>query len=145
MALLLEQLMRLVYPERSPHDMHPGQWAALRFLARANREARTVAGLARYLGVTQGPASRAASALDRKGLIESLRDTDDRRVLRLQLTAAGRTMLAEDPMQRLASVIAASPASDLQALQRTLDRLFEEMRQAKQESGASFRLDEGER
>jgi DNA-binding MarR family transcriptional regulator len=127
LALLLEQMMRLVYPERSPQDMHPGQWAALRFFARANREARTVAGLARYLGITQGPASRSVAALDRKGLITGERDADDRRILRLRLTEAGTDLLAHDPMQKLAGLIASKPEGERAQLSRHIEQLFHAM------------------
>jgi DNA-binding MarR family transcriptional regulator len=125
LAVMLEQTMRLVYPERSPQDMHPGQWAALRFLARANKEARTVLGLARYLGITQGPASRAVAALERKTLLAGERDSKDRRVVRLELTSAGRALLGQDPIQRLAGLIKAMPDSAQQDMAQRIADLFQ--------------------
>jgi DNA-binding MarR family transcriptional regulator len=125
LAVMLEQTMRLVYPERSPQDMHPGQWAALRFLARANKEARTVLGLARYLGITQGPASRAVAALERKALLAGERDSKDRRVVRLELTPAGRALLGQDPIQRLAGLINSMPAFAQQDMAQRIADLFQ--------------------
>jgi DNA-binding MarR family transcriptional regulator len=123
-AQLLEQLIRLVYPERGPHDMHPGQWAALRYLSRANPEASTVAGLARFLGVTLGPASRAASALTRKGLVTGTRDPKDRRSIRLTLTEAGTTLIRQDPLQRLGSLVATLPQGQRDAMIDSVRQLF---------------------
>jgi DNA-binding MarR family transcriptional regulator len=142
LALMLEQSMRLVYPERSPQDMHPGQWAALRFLARANKEARTVLGLARYLGVTQGPASRAVAALMRKELVAGDRDTKDRRVLRLELTDAGRKLLEADPILRLAALIGELPGTTQQEMATAISGLFQGLTaQASEEASDPFRLD----
>ncbi len=123
-ALLLEQLIRLVYPERGPQDMHPGQWAALRYLSRTNAEASTVAGLARYLGVTLGPASRAVSALVRKGLVRGERDMADKRSIRLSLTDAGSGLILQDPLQRLGGLIADLPDTQREAIVDGVRRLF---------------------
>jgi SspJ family small acid-soluble spore protein len=125
LAVMLEQTMRMVYPERSPQDMHPGQWAALRFLARANKDARTVLGLARYLGITQGPASRAVAALERKSLLTGVRDSKDRRVVRLALTDAGEALLAQDPIQRLAGLIDTMAGMAQQELAQRVAELFQ--------------------
>jgi DNA-binding MarR family transcriptional regulator len=143
LALMLEQTMRLVYPERSPQDMHPGQWAALRFLARANKEARTVLGLARYLGITQGPASRAVAALERKGLLSGERDAKDRRVIRLSLTEAGKTLLANDPIQRLAGLIDVMPDTAQQKMAQVVADLFQGLARPDDTAVADdpFRLD----
>jgi DNA-binding MarR family transcriptional regulator len=123
-AQLLEQLIRLVYPERGPHDMHPGQWAALRYLSRANPEASTVAGLARFLGVTLGPASRAASALTRKALVTGTRDPRDRRSIRLSLTEAGADLIQQDPLQRLGALVATLPHHQRDAMIDGVRQLF---------------------
>ncbi len=123
-ALLLEQLIRLVYPERGPQDMHPGQWAALRYLSRTNAEASTVAGLARYLGVTLGPASRAVSALTRKGLIKGQRDPKDGRSVRLSMTEPGIALIRLDPLQRLGVLISGLPSEQRTAIVDGVRQLF---------------------
>jgi len=105
LALLLEQTARSIYDKRAPTDIHPGQWSALRYFARAGRRARTVAGLANYLGVTLGPASRAASALTKRGFLSSSENKDDRRSPIFTLTKMGREVLRDDPIKRLARVI----------------------------------------
>lgn len=123
-ALLLEQLIRLVYPERGPQDMHPGQWAALRYLSRTNAEASTVAGLARYLGITLGPASRAVSALARKGLVQGERDAKDKRSVRLSLTDAGTDLIGRDPLLRLGELIDTLPQDQRNAIIDGVRQLF---------------------
>jgi DNA-binding MarR family transcriptional regulator len=127
LALLLEQAVRRIYPERGPATMHPGQWAALRYFARANREAATVAGLARYLGVTLAPASRAASALVRKGLLDAAIDPRDRRVTRLTLSDQGRQLLADDPIRRLSDLIGALDGAARLSLAQVVQSLFDDL------------------
>ncbi|MCH8684139.1 MarR family winged helix-turn-helix transcriptional regulator [Pedomonas mirosovicensis] len=131
LAVLLEQTVRLIYPERSPQAMHPGQWAALRYLARANREAATVAGLARYLGVTLAPASRAVSALIRKGFVKGEPDSRDRRIVRLSLTPEGEQLIQQDPILRLAEIIGELPAERQHGLTVVLEHVFERLGQKK--------------
>ena len=131
LAILLEQTVRQIYPERSPQAMHPGQWAALRYLARANHEASTVAGLARYLGVTLAPASRAISALTRKGFVKGEPDTRDRRIVRLSLTPEGRELIAQDPILRLAEIIGELPGDKQADLTLTLEHIFDRLGQKK--------------
>lgn len=131
LAVLLEQTVRQIYPERSPQAMHPGQWAALRYLSRANREAATVAGLARYLGVTLAPASRAVSALIRKGLVSGEPDTRDRRIVRLSLTPEGEELIAQDPILRLARIIGELPEDQQRDFTAALEHIFDRLGQKK--------------
>lgn len=131
LAILLEQTVRQIYPERSPQAMHPGQWAALRYLARANREAATVAGLARYLGVTLAPASRAVSALIRKGLVKGEPDPRDRRIVRLSLTDEGEAQISQDPILRLAKIIGELPEERQADLADSLEHIFDRLGQKK--------------
>lgn len=124
LAALLEQTARSVYDKRGPQDIHPGQWSALRFFARANRKARTVAGLAKYLGVTGAPASRAAAALVRQGFTLAEENEADRRSPIFTVTAAGRTALKDDPIRRLALAISELDDDRKQGLAASLEKLF---------------------
>ena len=89
-ARLLEQTARAIYESRGPRAIHAGQWAVLRYLARASKQGRTVGGVATYLGVTHAPASRAVASLARKSYVTVKADTEDRRVRRIELTPAGK-------------------------------------------------------
>ncbi|MEQ1780778.1 MAG: MarR family transcriptional regulator [Hyphomonadaceae bacterium] len=77
----------------------------LRYLARAGRQARTVGGVATYLGVTHAPASRAVASLARKDYVPVKADPEDRRVRRGELTATGRALLDHDPVHKLTDAI----------------------------------------
>lgn len=131
LAVLLEQTARQIYPERSPQAMHPGQWAALRYLASTDWEGATVAGLARYLGVTLAPASRAVSALIRKGLVKGEPDARDRRIVRLSLTPEGEELIAQDPIQQLARIIGELPKERQHEFTATLEHIFNRLGQKK--------------
>lgn len=123
-ARLLEQTARAVYDARGPRAIHAGQWAVLRYLARAGRQARTVGGVASYLGVTHAPASRAVSALARKDLVTVRPDPEDRRVRRIDLTAAGRALLDHDPVHRLTAAIEDLSSDKQKDLAVTLESLY---------------------
>lgn len=123
-ARLLEQTARAVYESRGPRAIHAGQWAVLRFLIRAGRQARTVGGVATYLGVTHAPASRAVAALARKQLVTVKTDNEDRRVRRIDLTAAGRSLLEHDPVHRLTAAIEALSAEKQRDFAATLETLY---------------------
>ena len=124
LAILLEQTARSIYEKRAPTDIHPGQWSALRFFTRAGRRARTVAGLANYLGVTRGPASRAASALVKQGYLSSVENKDDRRSPIFTLTKKGRSVLKDDPIKRLARVISKMEDGKKEVLVESLNALY---------------------
>jgi DNA-binding MarR family transcriptional regulator len=123
-ARLLEQTARAVYESRGPKAIHAGQWAVLRYLARASRQTRTVGGVASYLGVTHAPASRAVAALARKNLVTVKADADDRRVRRIDLTSSGKSLLDHDPVHRLTAAIEALSTSQQKELAAALESLY---------------------
>ena len=122
-ARLLEQTARAVYEARGPKAIHAGQWAVLRYLARAARQSRTVGGVATSLGVTHAPASRAVAALARKQLVTVKADTEDRRIRRIDLTNAGKALLDQDPVHRLTAAIEALSNDKQREFAATLETL----------------------
>ena len=70
------------------HDLTHAQWVPLYKLYRG--ECSTTAELARDLQFDPGVVSRALDRLEAKGLVRRTRSSDDRRVVRLELTAEGR-------------------------------------------------------
>jgi len=119
----LEQTARAIYESRGPRAIHAGQWAVLRYLARASKQGRTVGGVATYLGVTHAPASRAVASLARKSYVTVKADTEDRRVRRIELTPAGKALLAHDPVHRLTTAIEGMSDSKQKDLAATLEAL----------------------
>ena len=125
LAALMEQTVRSVYDKRGPQEIHPGQWSSMRFLARAGAEARTVNGLATYLGVTAAPASRAAAALMKRGFVIQEPHPTDRRSHILTLTETGRAALAGDPIERLANAVGALASEDRRTVTRALTQIHQ--------------------
>lgn len=123
-ARLLEQTARAVYDARGPKVIHAGQWAVLRYLARAGRQARTVGGVATYLGVTHAPASRAVASLARKEYVTVNPDPEDRRVRRVELTASGMAILEQDPVHKLTDAIDALSSEKRKDLATMLETLY---------------------
>ena len=123
-ARLLEQTARAVYDARGPKAIHAGQWAVLRYLARAGRQARTVGGVATYLGVTHAPASRAVASLARKEYVTVNPDPEDRRVRRVELTASGMAILEQDPVHKLTDAIDALSSEKRKDLATMLETLY---------------------
>ena len=124
LSLLLEQVARTIYDKNGAEELYPAQWATLRFFARAGRLNRSVAGLANFLGVTKGPASRTTNRLIKRGYLFSETSEHDRRVQIVTLTDEGRRMLELDPIMRLADAISALDSSSKESLAESLERIY---------------------
>lgn len=123
LASLYEHVGRAIYGKQGRSDLQPAQWSALRFFQRAGVKARTVSGLARYLGVTMGPASRTARALERRGLLISQINPDDARSNLFTLTNVGADQLGRDPQIRLVAALETLEAGEFEALARLVSKL----------------------
>ena len=99
----LERLSRLMRAGEFAEGLNPAQWEALRFLARANRFSNSPGALTRYLGATKGTISQTVKALERKRLIAKAGRPGEKRSIVLELTEAGRAMMAKDPWSGLAT------------------------------------------
>jgi MarR family transcriptional regulator, 2-MHQ and catechol-resistance regulon repressor len=91
----LRQLLR-VYQFRDRdriccHDVSVTQCHALEQLVEVGPMSQTALAAALYLD--KSTTSRVLSALERKGYVERKKDLDDRRALRLEVTAAGRALV----------------------------------------------------
>jgi DNA-binding MarR family transcriptional regulator len=109
LAHLLDRLGRAVHNLQFAGGLNPAQWEALRFLSRANRYSRKPSALADYLGTTKGTISQTVKALEEKGLIVRQVEAKDRRIVRLELSEAGREMLASDPLVALSEAASGAP------------------------------------
>ena len=94
---LLERISAVVRAEARAaglaHGLQPVHLQALSYVARCNRYSDTPASLGEYLGVTKGTASQTLGVLERHGLVSKRMDAEDRRLVRLGLTRAGRRVL----------------------------------------------------
>ncbi len=98
----------------------------LLYLARANRYSNTPLAVAEYLGLTKGTVSQSLILLERKGLVARRKDALDRRVVRLELTALGRSLaqaIEAGHVERWAQAAEGLPAGLVAALTDMLRRL----------------------
>ncbi|MGE0232751.1 MAG: MarR family winged helix-turn-helix transcriptional regulator [Flavobacteriaceae bacterium] len=95
----IDRLARLLRARAQVSGLNPAQWAALRYLARANRFSRTPGAVTRYLGATKGTVSQTLIALERKGLLGRRRSPRDGRSVELALTEKGQAFIRRDPLQ----------------------------------------------
>ncbi len=124
-AALFEEVARNIYPDRGPKNLHARQWAALRYFERAGAQRRTVTGLANYIGITMGPASRSVRSLVSNGLLRPEDDQPDRKAVVYQLSEHGREMLTHDPLNRFAAMLATLPPDSRQHLTQALEVLLD--------------------
>lgn len=122
---LVDRLTRLHAAEEWNGPLNPSQFAALSYLARANRFSRAPSHVADFLATTRGTASQTLKALSRKDLIEETRSETDKRSIRYDVTAEGRSLLAtpselDDVVSRLPAEVSASLAASLKSLVLTM-------------------------
>ncbi|MEM9912081.1 MAG: MarR family transcriptional regulator [Pseudomonadota bacterium] len=101
-AILLESMIRSAYADTRSSDVQPLQWSIMRYLAQANGKPCTLHSIARYVGVTAAPASRAVETLHKRGLISKRRDPDNARAVAVTITSPGIALLASDPLLPIA-------------------------------------------
>jgi DNA-binding MarR family transcriptional regulator len=129
-AELIDRLGRLIRAERYAANLNPAQWETLRYLARCNRFSNTPGALTLYLGATKGTVSQTLNALERKKLIVRKDDPASGRVVRLFLTAAGRALIANDPLLRLAAAAAQLPPAQLGITTDALAEILAQLQRA---------------
>lgn len=122
-ARRLEALLRAMQNQCWSDGVHPAQWAALRFFARAPEERCTVNGLAKAQGTNPGTASRTIAALTRKGLLAVRRRDSDHRYKVITVTEEGTALLNADPLLRVEDGLAALSAEDLVVFVRSCEDL----------------------
>lgn len=78
------------------HDLTHAQWAPLLFISLGRGS--TPAELARLLDMDTGAMTRTLDRLEEKGFLERERSAEDRRVVKLELTAAGKKLTEIIPL-----------------------------------------------
>lgn len=95
MKRVLQSVLWQVDHTLQPHELTHAQWIPLYWLAR--RGGATVAELAREAGLDPGATTRTLDRLEAKSLVRRLRSSQDRRVVRIELTDAGHAAAALMP------------------------------------------------
>lgn len=94
-ARLSEQLQRGFAELFKPYEMSPALYNVLRVLRGAGEEGLTCGDVGARLVQHDPDVTRLLDRLEKRGLIERRRSTEDRRVVRTSITAAGQALLAE--------------------------------------------------
>ncbi|MCU7924792.1 MAG: MarR family winged helix-turn-helix transcriptional regulator [Candidatus Thiodiazotropha sp. (ex Dulcina madagascariensis)] len=110
----------------SEHGLQPIQIEALHYLSLCNRYSDTPMGVTEYLGQTKGTVSQSLKVLEKKGFLSKNADDNDKRIIHLKITEAGRTFLEEIIPAALFSRACEHLAADDQA--RIIDALKDLLR-----------------
>ena len=108
-AELVVHLGRIASGDGLVEGLTPGQWAVLRYFARANRFSRTPSAFAAFHSTTRGTASQAIKSLVAQGYLRQTRSETDGRGVRLDLTDKARAITAKDPLEALVGAADALP------------------------------------
>lgn len=93
--VLYHSLQRTIDQRMQEHDLTAMQWGPLLLLSKGKGD--TAAELARDMGTDTGAMTRMLDRLQAKDLIQRRRSEEDRRVVHLELTAAGHEVVARIP------------------------------------------------
>lgn len=131
----LERLCNLLRSEARTDGarvgLQPVQLEALRYLAVCNRYSNTPQAVTDYLGSTKGTVSQTLNVLEKKGLLFKHPDKEDKRVVRLNITTAGRRILSDtSPAPYLNQVSTLLPVGRINALNDSLEVLLRAIQQA---------------
>lgn len=95
MKQVMQSLRQQVDRRLVEHDLTHAQWLPLYRIARGDCD--TMAALARDQALDPGAMTRALDRLEAKGLLRRVRSLEDRRVLKLELSEAGRAAAQHVP------------------------------------------------
>jgi DNA-binding MarR family transcriptional regulator len=121
---LLASIARVLQGEQrqaaTAAGLPPVQWSILSYLRDANRYSNTPLALTDYLGLTKGTVSQSLKLMEARRWIRRAADPEDRRMVRLSLTTAGRLLLEDGGVSGSQAVAAALPAAERSAAEGAL-------------------------
>ena len=126
MRRLLNSVTQEADRKLQPHGVSYAQWAPLFKIGLG--EATTVAELARALQMDAGAMTRLLDRLEAKGFLKRVRSSEDRRVVRLELTPEGRQVADEVPLvlcEVMNAHLAGFSKSEFEALRGYLRRMLD--------------------
>ncbi len=113
------------------YGLQPIHLQALHYLSQCNRYSDTPAALTDYLGQTKGTVSQSLLVLEEKGLIKKRQDREDRRVVRLSLTASGKAVVRKSiPPPLLVEVLDSLTEKEKKNLEESLMQLLRGLQRA---------------
>ncbi len=123
LARLVEQTSRAIHSRGHSHGLFPAQWTALRYFAGADPSLCSASALAAYQNMAFGPVSRSVRTLIAKGLVRKIGNATPGRVELIEVTPAGRALLASDPMNEVAEAIEGLTPLDRHSLALALEAI----------------------
>lgn len=105
-------------------SLYPAQWTALRYFAKAEDGRRTASELARFQGLATGPVSRTVRTLIAKKLVAKAKKQPSGRAEHLEITKAGRDLLARDPINKIIQAMEKLPPVERKALASALEQVI---------------------
>ena len=123
-AELIYHLGRLTTGDGLVSGLTAAQWTTLRFIGSANRFSRTVSAFAEFHSTTRGTASQTVKGLFSEGYLRRTQSDADGRVVRLDLTAKGQSILRDDPFEALVEAVGIVPPGAREKLISNLDRML---------------------
>ncbi len=111
--------------------VRPVQFEALNYLSQCNRYSDTPQAVAEYLGLTKGTVSQTLKILEEKGLLLKRDDKNDKRVVHLKPTAAGRRLIAQVvPSKSVATGMERLPVNEQHQMTQVLQQVLRTIQQA---------------
>ncbi|QRM33122.1 MarR family winged helix-turn-helix transcriptional regulator [Microvirga sp. VF16] len=135
LARLLDQTSRALHSLGYAADLFPAQWAALRYFAWAEPAHRTASALARFQGLAVGPVTRTVRTLMAKGYVANVEGRVRGRSRRVELTEAGRALLAEDPFNLISKIIEELNGEQRLALASALEHILRRVQSDQADDG----------
>lgn len=123
-AILMEKIVRDVYSNKGSREVQPLQWSILRYLERATANSSDLTSIARFLGLTLSPVSRAVQTLERRGLVTKRPDPQSGRAVVVSLSSEGLATLEADPILKIAKKINVLPEDEREQFRNALRSLW---------------------
>ena len=123
-AILMEKIVRDVYSNKGSREVQPLQWSILRYLERASANSSDLTSIARFLGLTLSPVSRAVQTLEKRGLVTKRPDPQSGRAVVVSLSNEGRATLEADPILKIAKKINVLPEGEREQFRNALRSLW---------------------
>lgn len=132
---ILERFCALLRVEARAHGaadgLLPVQIEVLHYLSQCNRYSDTLQGVTEFLGQTKGTVSQTVKILESRGLVSKVPDANDRRLVHIRITSAGRGLLSKVvPAQFLVEGLQTLPANDIQRTAKGLRELLRAVQSA---------------
>jgi DNA-binding MarR family transcriptional regulator len=128
-VVLMEAIVRDMYPLKASKEIQPLQWSILRYLEDNPVERCSLTLISQYVGLTAAPVGRAAKTLQDRGLIRHQPNRLDARTKQFVLSDAGREALKDDPVINVARKVADLSDEERAMFRKVMQKLMLAMRQ----------------